>query len=229
MRVFAIGDVHLSLSTQDKSMDVFGPRWEGHINKLQQAWQDTVAPEDLVLIPGDISWAMYLDEAKSDLAFLAALHGKKVLLRGNHDYWWSSYTKVREVLSPDMFAIQNNCIRFDDIAVGGTRGWVCPECSAFSQGDDRKIFEREKGRLQLSLNNMHSDTHNIVMFHFPPFSEKGQPSDMVDILEQHPISQAVYGHLHGKAHQGAFQGVKNGIQYDFVAADYLKFVPKRIL
>ncbi|MDD3400348.1 MAG: metallophosphoesterase [Eubacteriales bacterium] len=229
MRVFAIGDVHLSFATDNKSMDVFGSRWEAHTKRLKEAWQDTVCSDDLVLIPGDISWAMYLDDAKADLAFLDSLNGTKVLLRGNHDYWWSSYTKVKESLPNSIIAVQNNVVRFGDIAVGGTRGWTSPECAGFSQADDRKIYEREKMRLELSLSKMTADSINIVMLHYPPFSEKGQPTEFVDIIEHRPISHVVYGHLHGSAHRSAFTGVRNGISYELVSADYLNFMPKRIL
>ena len=229
MRVFAIGDVHLSLATENKEMDVFGGAWHNHADRLFKLWQDTVDEGDLVLIPGDISWAMYLDDARADLMFLDSLKGTKVIMRGNHDFWWSSYSKVSEALPKSILAIQNNTVRFDDIVIGGTRGWICPESSAFSEQNDRKIFEREKTRLQLSLNGFTAATHNIVMLHYPPFSEKGQPSELVDIIEQRPVSQVVYGHLHGQAHKFAFQGMRNGIQYDLVSADYVNFTPKRIL
>ncbi|MDO4564383.1 MAG: metallophosphoesterase [Clostridia bacterium] len=229
MRVFAIGDVHLSQQTQNKSMDKFGPSWENHVQKLCDAWQAEIASDDLVLIPGDISWAMSLGAAMADLELLASLNGQKVLLRGNHDYWWSSYQKVLDSLPSGMYAIQNNALRFANIAIGGTRGWLLPESSGYSEKKDAKIYARELDRLGLTLSALPRDTENIIMLHYPPFSDKGQPSQFVDLLEQAPVSHVVYGHLHGRGHSGAFEGVRNGITYHFVSSDYLSFIPKRIL
>ena len=153
-RIFAIGDLNLSLSVENKAMDVFGPGWANHIQRLREGWQDTVGEGDLVLIPGDISWGLRLEEAEADLAFIHGLKGTKILLRGNHDYWWTGYSKVQSLLPPDMKAIQNNALRWGDAIVGGTRGWNTPLSADFSESKDRKIFEREKLRLDLSLRAM---------------------------------------------------------------------------
>ena len=197
--------------------------------RLAEAWARDVAEEDLVLIPGDISWAMQLAEAARDLAFLSGLPGKKVLLRGNHDYWWNSYRQVCDSLPPGVYAVQNNALRFDEVAVAGSRGWLSPLHNAFSEETDRKIFERELGRLRLSLSRLPEGTVNLVMLHFPPFSEKGEPTEFVRALEEFQVTHVVYGHLHGAAGKSAFSGQRNGIHYHFVSADYLTFSPKQIL
>ncbi len=140
MKVFAIGDLHLS-GAVDKPMDVFGVAWDKHFLRIQTYWRERVATEDVVLIPGDISWAMHLDEAKPDLEFIANLPGEKILVRGNHDYWWNSLSKVRAALPPTIRALQNDSIRFDGVSIAGSRGWSCPGTSGFTASDE-KIYER---------------------------------------------------------------------------------------
>lgn len=227
--VYAIGDLHLCLSVKDKSMEVFGARWEGYLARLHAAWEATVAPDDLVLVPGDISWAMRVGEAGDDLAFLGRLPGKKVLLRGNHDYWWSSYARVVSALPEGVAAIQNNVYRLDGVAVAGSRGWLTPVHGGFSEEKDRAVFEREMIRLRLSLDGLSAGAYNIVMLHYPPFSEKGEPSPFVELIEQYPVRQVVYGHLHGYAASHAFEGERAGVVYTLASADHLAFCPKRIL
>ena len=137
--VYAIGDLHLSLSVPNKAMDVFGIHWKDHAGRIREAWQDVVKEDDLVLIPGDISWAMYLSDAVADLAFLGSLKGTKLILRGNHDYWWQSVTKVRAALPDGMFALQNDVFRFGELFICGTRGWTAPESARFKESTDRKL------------------------------------------------------------------------------------------
>ena len=228
-RIYAIADLHMSFSVPNKAMDVFGEQWANHTNRLQSAWKEIVSEDDLVLVPGDISWAMYLSEAAADLAFLGELPGKKLLLRGNHDFWWSSVTQVRRMLPEGIYALQNDTFRFHNVEIAGTRGWTVPESSGFKESDDRKLFEREKLRLQLSLNHLQPDTEHIVMFHYPPFSETGKPSDFVSLLKPYSVKAVVYGHLHGKkAHASAFTGLYDETYYHFAAADALDFCPKPI-
>ena len=229
-KVYAIADLHMSHSVPDKAMDVFGAHWANHTERLAAAWQNIVHEDDLVLIPGDISWAMYLNDAKADLAFLGELPGTKLLLRGNHDFWWSSVTQVRRALPQGVFALQNDTFRFHNVEIAGTRGWTIPESVGFKESEDRKLFERELIRLRLSLENLSEETVHIVMLHFPPFSESGKPSAFVDLIEAYHAAAVVYGHLHGsKAHAAAFTGEYNGTEYHLVAADALRFVPKEIL
>ena len=228
-KIYAIADTHLSHAVPDKAMDVFGAHWADHANRLAAAWRDIVTEDDLVLIPGDISWAMYLSDAEADLAFLGALPGTKLLLRGNHDFWWSSITKVRAMLPKGMYALQNDTFRFHNVEIAGTRGWTVPESTGFKESADRKLYEREKLRLALSLKALSPYTAHIVMLHYPPFGEGGNPSEFVAMLEPYSIKTVVYGHLHGpKAHAAAFQGEYNGTTYHLVAADALRFTPKLI-
>ena len=229
-RIFAIGDLHLSLSVENKAMDVFGPGWANHVDRLREGWQDTVGEEDLVLIPGDISWGLRLEEAQADLDFIHGLRGAKVLLRGNHDYWWTGYSKVQSLLPPDIRAVQNNALVWGDAVVGGTRGWNTPMSSDFSESRDRKIFEREKQRLDLSLRAMDAQAGRLklFMFHYPPFSEKGEPTDYARALCGHGVAHCVYGHLHGRSCLGGFEGAWEGTEYHLVSADHLRFVPRLI-
>ena len=228
-RVFAIGDLHLSLSVPNKAMDVFGVHWKDHIDRIREAWQDIVDEEDLVLIPGDISWAMYLSDALKDLAFIGSLKGTKLILRGNHDYWWQSVTKVRSSLPERMFALQNDHFRFGDLCVCGTRGWTIPQSAHFKESADRKLYERELIRLDLSLSGLPEGVPAIGMLHYPPFSESGEKSAFAERFEAAGVKTVVYGHLHGAAHRSAFSGESGGVLYHPVSADYLNFIPKQIL
>ena len=227
--VFAIGDLHLSLSVPNKAMDVFGAQWKDHTARIKEAWQDVVSEDDLVLIPGDISWAMYLSDALADLAFIGSLKGKKLILRGNHDYWWQSVTKVRAVLPEQMYALQNDVFRFGDLFVCGTRGWTVPESARFKESADRKLYERELIRLDLSLKALPKDIRAIGMLHFPPFSETGEKSVFSERFRSAGVTDVVYGHLHGAACKYLFNGESGGVIYHAVPADYLNFIPKKII
>lgn len=223
MRIFAIGDLHLSLSA-DKPMDVFGEAWRDHANRLQAAWRETVQAEDWVLIPGDISWAMQLEAAMPDLLFLAELPGNKLLLRGNHDYWWSSRSKVNAALPAGMHTLQNDSRRIGDVAVCGTRGWNCPGAPGFTEAD-QAIYARELMRLEMSLQAAEPDADKLVMLHFPPFNERKQASGFTELIERYGVKTVVYAHLHGAAHNNAFEGERNGVRYILAAGDYLGFRP----
>lgn len=222
MSVYAIGDLHLPGHSQ-KPMDVFGSHWDRHFETITENWLRMIQPEDVVLIPGDISWAMHLADAAEDLAFIGRLNGTKLLLRGNHDYWWSSLTQVRRALPANVYAIQNDARVFGDYAVGGTRLWTPPNPQ--TTPEDQKIYDRELARLELSLSAMPKDAEKIVMMHFPPFDEKHADSPVTELLERYGVRHAIYAHLHGKAHRLAFSGERNGVNYIFAAADYLQFCP----
>ncbi len=230
MRIFAISDLHLS-GHNPKPMEVFGRHWQGHWDRLKEAWRNLVAEDDAVLIPGDISWAMTLDQAAVDLDEIAAMPGHKLLLRGNHDYWWSSLQRVRSVLPKGMTALQNDAIRLDGAVISGTRGWTCPGSSAW-QGSDEKIYQREIIRLRLTLEDarrkLQPGDKLIAMLHYPPFNERQDPSGFSMLLEEYGVHLAVYGHLHGLQPGAAFEGEKNNIQYRMVSCDYLGFVPALI-
>ena len=223
MKVFAIGDTHLS-SVVEKPMDIFGDGWDNHFDRIVADWNKKVSDEDLVLIPGDISWAMTLDEAKPDLDLIGKLKGKKIITRGNHDYWWKSITAVRSLLSENMFALQNDAIRFDGVTICGTRGWAVPEVEGgFKDKDDEKIFNRELIRLELGLENLEKISvegdKRIVMIHYPPFNAKMLPSPFTRLCEKYHIDYVVYGHLHGKHCRVKHELVQNDVKYYLTSCD----------
>lgn len=228
MRVFAIADPHLSRA-DPKPMTIFGDGWAGHPESFFEGWRQTVAEGDLVLVPGDVSWAMTLEGALIDLYDLAALPGQKVLLRGNHDYWWSSVSKLRAALPAGMFAVQNDALRLGNVVVAGTRGWVTPGSSDFS-AEDEKIYGRELGRLELSLaaakKLRRPGDRFIVMLHYPPTNLRLESSGFTERLAGAGADAVVFGHLHGE--RRAVERIGETPAY-LVAADALGFVPKLIL
>lgn len=226
MRVFAIADPHLSRA-KPKPMTIFGPNWEGHPEVFFTRWHDTVHDEDLVLIPGDISWAMTLDEAMPDLEDIAALPGTKVLLRGNHDYWWPSIGKLRAALPPRMYALQNDALAINDVVIAGTRGWTCPGAFDYTEQDE-KIYLRELERLKLSLQHakkLKGDKF-VVMLHYPPTNVKLESSGFTALLEEAQPDHLVFGHIHSE--KDLTLPKLEGIDVHFVAADALEFVPKLV-
>lgn len=230
--VYAIGDLHLS-GAVDKPMDVFGKHWEGHWDRIRQDWTEQVKPEDIVLIPGDISWAMKLSQAKPDLDSIGQLPGKKVLIRGNHDYWWSSVSRVRSMLPPSLHVIQNDSLEAAGYILCGTRGWNNPGMKDFTE-HDAKVYKRELQRLRLSLEHASGklraeESKLIVLLHYPPFDDKGQPTEMVSLLAEYRPMHVVYGHLHGEGTAYAYEGVYQGTEYHLVSCDYLNFRLKRIV
>lgn len=228
MRVYAIADPHLS-KAEPKPMDVFGGNWHGHPQILFDRWRETVSDDDLVLLPGDISWALKLEDALLDLADLAKLPGAKVLLRGNHDYWWSSISRVRQMLPAGMHALQNDALRFGDVVVAGARGWLCPGARGFTDQDE-KIYVRELERLRLSLAAAErlGPGRLVVMLHFPPTNHLGERSGVVDLLLAARPEAVVYGHVHGEAAEARPRQTW-GLPLHFVAADALEFRPRLIL
>lgn len=226
MAVYALADLHLS-HDRAKPMDIFGERWDGHPRKIETNWRKTVGEEDLVIVNGDISWAMRLAEAAADLEWLAALPGKKVLVRGNHDYWWSAIGKVRAALPPGIFALQNDYFLWSDWVVCGTRGWLCPGEEGFDEAQDEKIYRRELQRLELSLDSARRAGYDriIAALHYPPFNRQGQPSGFTALLEEAGVAACVYGHIHDEGRDRVFQGERNGVRYRFAAADGVDFTP----
>ncbi len=205
-------------------MDVFGPNWAGHPQAFFDGWRRVVRDDDLVLVAGDISWAMRLEEARVDLEAIAGLPGRKVLLRGNHDYWWPSLAKLRAALPPRMHVVQNDAVRIGDVVVGGTRGWICPGTPGF--GDhDQKVYEREVQRLTLSLAAMAAagGSYRVVMLHFPPTNVRGDPSGFSKALSEARPDALVFGHVHGDAPVAVPD--LPGTAVAFVAADRIGFEP----
>lgn len=233
MKVFALADLHLE-GGQNKPMSVFGPCWENHRQRIELNWHTVVSTDDIVLVPGDLSWAMYMMDVIQDIEFLHSLPGRKVLLRGNHDYWWSSPTKLRAVLPQDIMVIQNDAVLLDGIVICGTRGWNLPGSSGFSK-EDEKIYARELIRLELSLNAANRLTESsevsdiILMMHFPPIYAGMEQTKFTDIIDRFPIGNVVYGHLHAQSHKLAFNGERNGKSYALCSADYVSFCPRLIV
>lgn len=242
MAIYALGDTHLGFAV-NKPMDIFGPHWAGHPGRLFQNWEATVAPEDVVLVPGDISWGLTLAEAEPDLQALDELPGRKLLIQGNHDYWWESLKKMRMLPLRSTEFIQNDAILLPPgavsdvdgpVAVCGTRGWITPADRTWQEDPDHnlKIYSREATRLKLSLETGRKlgAAAYIVMLHYPPVGEDHQPTAFTELLESWGnVLLCVYGHLHGPAAQHrAFQGDHGGVRYRLVACDGIQFTPERV-
>lgn len=204
-------------------MDIFGPHWQNHFERIREDWLEKVHPEDIVLLPGDLTWAMHLEEAQEDLQRVCELPGRKLILRGNHDYWWSSIGRVRRMLPEDCYALQNDSIMLDGILFAGSRGWLIPG-DPDGDNDDARIYRRERQRLEMSLSNARAkdaDAPLICMMHYPPRCE--QSEGFVDILMRYNVQHLVYGHLHGAGLAGAINGTIDGINYHQVSCDGLGF------
>lgn len=230
MRVFAIGDLHLPGGDM-KPMDVFGSHWENHFERISESWRALVSEDDVVLIPGDISWAMQLADALHDLERIAQLPGRILILRGNHDYWWSSLTQLRCSLPQGMHAVQNDAYDAGDMVFCGTRGWTIPGQGAAAQ--DEKIFRREVLRLEMSLKaaaQMADGRPIVAMMHYPPLlpEHKASGTAFTRLLSAYGVSRCVYGHLHGQSIQRGINGVYDGIRYDLVSCDALGFAVKEV-
>ncbi|UOF89763.1 metallophosphoesterase [Fodinisporobacter ferrooxydans] len=228
MSIYAIGDLHLSFAA-DKPMDVFGKQWSNHPERIAKAWKQQIKEHDIVLLPGDISWAMNYEEAAPDLQFIADLPGHKIMIKGNHDYWWSTIKKVREHLPASIFAIQNDAIAVGDYVVAGTRGWNTPSMKGFTL-EDHKLYSRELGRLRLSLEQAKQAKLPILcMLHYPPTDETFARTEVIDLLEEFEVIYCVYGHLHGEAVFHAMPKNLYKVPCELVSADAISFAPKCIL
>jgi predicted phosphohydrolase len=226
MSLYAIGDLHLSLSDPSKSMDAFGGRWDHYIEKIENGFA-SLTEQDVCVICGDISWAMTLADAGEDFRFLNALPGQKVLVKGNHDFWWSTASKLDRFLQDNGFDtiryVFNNCARYGPYALCGTRGWFYEEEK--SPEHDKKILLREAGRLETSLKAA-GDREKLCFLHYPPrYSRSYVCDEIVTLLDRYGVRECFYGHLHGYSHQHAIQGLTAGVDYRLVAADYLNFRP----
>lgn len=225
MSLFAIGDLHLP-GGDDKSMDVFGQHWAGHFDRIAEDWRARVKPEDTVLVPGDISWAMQLRDAVPDLQAIGELPGRKLLIKGNHDYWWSSLTQVRCVLPAGMEVIQHSAVDLDSCVVCGTRGWTLPTADTPLSAEDTKIFRREVMRLEMSVQaaaKLAQGKPVVVMMHYPPLYDLERDTAFTRVLERYGVHSVVYGHLHGLGIRIGFQGELNGIHYHLTSCDSLGF------
>lgn len=226
MALFVIGDLHLSLGA-DKPMDIF-PGWEGYLPKLESNWRKLISPEDTVVLAGDTSWAMNLNDTKADFAFIQNLPGQKWLLKGNHDYWWTTTRKMEKYLADSGFdtlhILHNNACILGDTALCGTRGW--PFDDAAAQGE--KLMAREAGRLRMSLQAAGDTPRKIAFLHYPPVYPGASAKELVEVLQEFGVTECYYGHLHGKSIRYAVQGTVDGIAYRLISADGLAFCPYKI-
>lgn len=229
MAIFAIGDLHLSLGGT-KPMDVFRG-WEDYVSRVEQNWRRLVTPEDTVVLAGDTSWGMKLTECTADFSFLEALPGQKLLLKGNHDYWWTTASKIQAFCEANgwrtLHFLHNNCFVCEGIALCGTRSWLFDA----GQPHDEKVMNREKGRLAASLQAAHAQApqaEKVVFLHYPPVYSGTCAQEIVDILQQWGVKRCYYGHLHGGSLPYAVQGEVEGITYRLISADGLRFCPARI-
>lgn len=233
MSIYAISDLHLALSI-DKPMDVFGARWSGYMDRLKENWSSLICDNDYILVPGDVSWATYLEQAYEDFRFIHSLPGKKIISKGNHDYWWTTKNKMDKFISGNGFSsvsfMHNNSYAIEGTVICGTRGWNMPGEIGFSD-EDMKIYQRELLRLELSLQSavVPECGSIIAALHFPPFNSKGVFSGFLDILQKYNVKLCIYGHLHGEARKTAVEGRVDGIEFRLVAADHLDFSPVKLI
>ena len=246
MSVWALGDLHLFLGAPEKNMEFINPLWKNYMERIEKNWKKKVKKEDLVLIPGDISWAITLEKAQYDLEWIAALPGTKLLLKGNHDYWWPSSKKLKAALPPSIHFIYNDTFKWKKISIGGSRLWESPEYCfdtivmmdknfldskkekdpSMENTQNAKIFERELHRLETSLSHYHKEAHfRIAMTHYPPIGIDLKLSRAAKILEKYEVNLVVFGHLHNVKKEGPLFGKKRGISYVLTSADYLDFDP----
>lgn len=247
MNVWALSDFHLSFGVKNKSMEIFGDAWKNWTEKIQTHCHALIKQEDLLLIAGDISWASTLEEALPDLSWIDKLPGTKIILKGNHDYWWPSYSKLVKALPSSIKAVQNNSFVFKNICVGGTRLWDSPSFSfeslissnqdSFGSSElkpftlqDQVIYERELQRLEMSLNTFAKETvKKIVMTHYPPVGLDLASSTASKLFEKYQIDISVFGHLHSIKNKKPLFGQKGSILYALTSCDYLDFVPRQLL
>lgn len=210
-------------------MDVFGEKWSNHEDKIFNNWRQIVKDDDLVLLPGDISWALKLEEAYYDLKRIDELPGLKIVTKGNHDYWWQGPKKLRELNLESITFLQNTSYVYRNIGIGGSRGWISEDSEGFDSHDE-KIFNRELNRLKLSLASIDSSVDiKIAMLHYPPFNMDSNPNKFVDIMKEYDVDICIYGHLHAEGHRFVVEDEIDGIQFYCVSSDYIDFKPKKLV
>ena len=224
MKIYSISDLHLDINNT-KPMDIFGPVWHDYLDKIIIDWRERVTDEDVVILAGDYSWAMKLEDVVPDFDFLRNLPGKKIIIRGNHDYWWSSVSRVREKLPPNTYALQNDAIKIGKYIFCGNRGWIIPE-GKYDTAENRKIYARELIRLELSLQSAKklqtADEKIVFITHYPPFNKNIEPSEYTRLIEQYGVSFVVFGHLHGYVNPKMYFNEINGVKYYLTSCDTLK-------
>ena len=228
MALYAIGDLHLCLGAP-KPMDVFGGAWVGYMDKLKEG-MSVITQEDTTVLLGDLSWALSLPDAKADFAWINEIPGKKLILKGNHDYWWSTSAKFQKFCQEndfrDLYLLNNNCYEYDDWAICGTRGWFFEE--ERSGRHDEKVFKRELIRLEASLKAA-GEKSKMVFLHYPPLYKGYECPEILALLEKYEVRRCFYGHLHGGSHKLAMEGQWNGVFFKLVSADYIGFRPYPVI
>jgi len=238
MAIYGLADLHLAISNPDKDMSVFGRGWDGYMEKIKKNCNEKVGPEDTILMPGDLSWVMYLDNGREDFGFIDSLPGTKLIGRGNHDYFWTTVAKMEKWLAEQGFSsikvIRNNAVRVEDSLVTGTRGWKLPIDDNFDE-DDRKILDREIIRTGLCIDSLRKEDPEhklrwILMLHYPPLLKDCLQTEFTELIEKAGVDLCIFGHLHGRAHANMFEGQKeeNGTKYVCVSGDYIKFEPVKL-
>ena len=227
MALYAIGDLHLCLGAP-KPMDVFGGAWVGYMEKLRQG-MSVIGPEDTTVLMGDLCWALDLPGAREDFAWLQEIPGEKIILKGNHDYWWSTQAKFEKFCLEhgftQMHLLNNNCFFYEDVAICGTRGWFFEE--ERSGAHDEKVFHRELMRLEASLKAA-GERQKLVFLHYPPKYKGYNCPEILELLKKYEVRQCFYGHLHGASHRLAMEGLWDGVEYRLLSADYLNFRPYKV-
>ena len=243
MKIFALSDLHLTFQC-DKPMDVFGEHWEDYEQRIANDWNARVGADDVGIIAGDISWAMRMNETQKDFDYLGKLRGTKIIVRGNHDYWWSTITKVRESMPANTFALQNDSVKIGDTVFCGTRGWRVPERYQKQSDEDKKIFDREVLRFEMSLKDAQKKIQDtslrgesgandeaiatgpqriIAILHYPPFNSMRDDSPFTALCEKYGVAACVYGHLHGKQARAEVLTEKRGVKYYLTSCDQVGF------
>ena len=234
MSIYAIGDLHLSFGT-DKPMNIFGDDWQNYEEKLKENWNNKITEEDVILIPGDFSWATYLEETRQDFEYLDKLKGKKILLKGNHDYWWTTLKSMKEFLEQNNLKniefLYNTSYETEDALIVGTRGWTFNDTE-----NSEKMIKRELLRLELSIKDAKEKNNNkeiICMMHYPPITknmlEKNEKSVFLELMKKYDIHKCIYGHLHKSYYYETVEGIVDGVDLKLVSSDYLKFNPIKII
>ena len=233
MALYTIADLHLPLGI-DKPMDIFGKAWENYVERLADNWQSVVKENDVIVLPGDFSWATYLEQSVKDFEYLHKLNGKKILLKGNHDYWWESITKLTGYVEKNGFNsisfLHNSAVMVENKAICGTRGWIDKSNDNFKE-DDLKIYNREIMRLDMSLCEAEkfSPEEKIAFLHYPPVTKDLEINeDYLAVLKKHGVKRCFYGHIHSKASKKAAEGTFDGIDFKLVSADYMGFMPYKL-
>lgn len=228
MALYTMGDLHLPFGV-NKPMDIFGG-WDNYVERIRENWTDNICEADTVVIPGDISWAMDLEQALPDFRFIEALPGKKIISKGNHDYWWTTLAKINSFFEKygleSISILHNNHFAYENYGICGTRGWI----NDSSEPADAKVLAREAGRLETSVASAEAaGLEPIVFLHYPPIYGNEYNYDILDVLYKHGIKQCFYGHIHGSGHRFAVNGERDGIDFRLISGDYIQFFPYKIM